>query len=213
MRYSAIIYDLEGTIINTEVLWDEAAIEFLKRHGHVYDHLATKHLLMGRTIEQGAVILRDHHGFDGEPAGLARERREIITKLMERDVEFMPGFKEFHAKVRGEYKTAIATSKEREFLFKVDRGLKLHQYFGDQIYSIADIGFIAKPEPDIFLHAAKMLGAEPAKCLVIEDAPNGVLAAKAAGMDCVGLTGSTTKERLAAAGADQVVDHFSQIKL
>ena len=212
-KYAAIIYDLDGTIVDTETIWDECSVEFLGRHGHVYDKQATKHLTMGGTLEGGAAILRDHHGFTGDAAALAQERREIFAELLQRDVQFIPGFLDFHAKVRTTHKTAIGTSMERPFIASVERRLQLTQYFGEHIYSIADIGFIPKPHPDIFLYAAKQLGVDPATCLVIEDAPKGVQAAKAAGMACAALTTSTSHARLAEAGADQVVNHYSHILL
>lgn len=213
MKYTAILFDLEGTIIDTETIWDECSTEFLRRHGHAYNLEETKHLMMGRTLEEGAAILRDHHGFTGDAKALAQERREIFAELLEKEVQFEPGFEDFFAKIKSDYPVAIATSMERPFLAKVEHHLHLSEYFGEHIYSIADIGFIAKPSPDIFLYAAKKLGVDPASCLVLEDAPHGVTAAKAAGMDCAAVTFSTTRERLTAAGADQVVDAFDQIKL
>jgi beta-phosphoglucomutase len=213
MPVKAILFDLEGTIIDTEKLWDECAVEFLGRHGHTYDKSATKHLMMGRTLEQGAVILREHHGFTGNPRELAQERREIFGQLLSKDVAFIPGFEAFFDSLGGTYKVAIATSMERPFLAKTQKHLHLERFFSHHIYSIADIGFIAKPHPDIFLYAAAQLGTAPKDCLVIEDAPNGVLAAKAAGMYCVAITTSTTRERLISAGADQVVDRYEEIKL
>jgi beta-phosphoglucomutase-like phosphatase (HAD superfamily) len=109
MPVKAILFDLEGTIIDTEKLWDECAVEFLGRHGHTYDKSATKHLMMGRTLEQGAVILREHHGFTGNPRELAQERREIFGQLLSKDVAFIPGFEAFFDSLGGTYKVAIAT--------------------------------------------------------------------------------------------------------
>lgn len=212
-QYSAIIYDLDGTIVDTEKVWDTAAHEFLRRHGHVYNRAATKHLMMGGTLEQGAVILRDYYGFTGTPTALANERRQIFTDLLKQAVKFIPGFTGFHASLKATHKMAIGTSMERAFIAMIEHHLQLSHYFGDHIYSIEDIGFIAKPHPDIFLYAAKQLGVDPADCLVIEDAPNGVLAAKAAGMACAALTTSTTPERLIDAGADQIVRSYAEIGL
>ena len=213
MPIKALLFDLDGTIIDTEKVWDEAAIEFLRRRGHTYDPTAVKHLMMGGTMEQGAVILRDHHGFTGDPVALAAERRQIFADLLEHEVTFIPGFTAFYQRVKIGYPIAIATSMERAFLAKIEHHLHLSEYFGEHIYSIADIGFIPKPHPDIFLYAAQQLGTNPADCLVIEDAPKGVQAARAAGMRCAALTTSTTRERLATAGADQVVDRYDQITL
>lgn len=213
MKYAALLFDLEGTIIDTEAIWDECSTEFLRRRGHTYNPHATKHLMMGGTLEKGAAILRDHYGFAGDAQELAQERREIFGDLLERDIEFVAGFEEFFTTVRDKYPVAIATSMERPFLARVERHLKLSGYFGNHIYSIADIGFVAKPSPDIFLYAASRLSVNPDKCLVFEDAPHGVTAAKAAGMDCVAITTSTTRERLETAGADQIVDLYSEIRL
>lgn len=207
----AIIFDLEGTIIDTEPVWDDTAVEFLKRHNRAYDRHATKHLLMGGTIEAGARIMRDQYGFEGDPAVLAQERRDIFEELLAREVTFIPGFEVFHAQVSPHYKLAIGTSMEHRFLRDVEKRLHLSKFFGPHIYSIEDIGFIPKPQPDIFLHAARKLGVDPANCLVIEDAPHGVAAAKAAGMHAVALTTSTTANRLTE--ADQIVNHYSEINL
>jgi beta-phosphoglucomutase-like phosphatase (HAD superfamily) len=72
------------------------------------------------------------------------------------------------------------------------------------------VGHRSKPNPDIFLHAASRLDAKPENCLVIEDAPHGVEAAKRAGMKCIALT--TTYDRQILCNADLVVDSFAQIE-
>ena len=154
----AVIFDLEGTIIDTEDIWDDCAVEFLKRHGHVYNRETTKHLLMGGSIAGGAAIMRDLYGFEGDAETLGAERRAIFEELLQREVTFTPGFEDFYAKIRDTHKTAIATSMERRFIHDVDQRLHLNQLFDGHIYSIEDIGFIAKPNPDIFLHAAKAIG-------------------------------------------------------
>jgi beta-phosphoglucomutase len=205
--FKAILFDLEGTIIDTEPIWDECAIEFLKRHGRVYDRAATKHLLMGGSIADGAIIMRDQYKFKGDPETLAAERRDIFEQLLQREISFIPGFEAFYDQVKTRYKTAIATSMERRFIQDVDQRLHLSKLFENHLYSIEDIGFVPKPNPDIFLHAAGQIGADPTDCLVIEDAPHGVEAAHRAGMQCVAITITTTRERLAA--ANQIVDQYS----
>jgi len=207
----AVIFDLEGTIIDTEDIWDDCAVEFLKRHGHVYNRETTKHLLMGGSIAGGAAIMRDLYGFEGDAETLGAERRAIFEELLQREVTFTPGFEDFYAKIRDTHKTAIATSMERRFIHDVDQRLHLNQLFDGHIYSIEDIGFIAKPNPDIFLHAAKAIGIDPAECLAIEDAPHGVEAAKRAGMRVAAITYTTPRAKLVA--ADQIVGQFSEIKL
>ena len=73
------------------------------------------------------------------------------------------------------------------------------------------VGYRSKPNPDIFSHAANQFGAAPADCLVIEDAPNGVEAARSAGMKCVALTTTFARQQLSR--ANLVVDSFAEIDL
>lgn len=68
-----------------------------------------------------------------------------------------------------------------------------------------------KPAPDIFLQAAKRLGVDPARCLVVEDTPNGIQAAKSAGCKCLALTSSFTEGELLAAGADWTSPHLAAV--
>jgi len=205
----AVIFDLEGTIIDTEPIWDHGTQIFLRRRGRVYDSNITKHLVMGRTAAEGAAIMQAQYDFPGDPVELGAERKEIIYDLLANEVDLIPGFDRFYETVSAAYPTAIATSMERALFKRVDRRLGLAELFGGHVYSIEDIGFIAKPNPDIFLYAAARLGVNPKRCVAVEDAPHGVTSAKAAGMYCVALTTSVGPEHLQ--HADQIVDHYDDI--
>lgn len=204
-----LIFDLEGVIINSEPIWEEADTEFLRRRGIAYDIEEVKSIVMGRNLVDGAQLLQQKYGFDGNPEELGRERRELARELFKQEVAFMPGFLEFFESTASKYPRAIATALERDFFAAIDAKLHLTEMFDGHAYSIEDIGFIGKPNPDIFLYAAKHLGADPAECLVIEDAPNGVAAARAAGMRCAAITNTVSRERLA--GADQIIHSYTAI--
>jgi beta-phosphoglucomutase-like phosphatase (HAD superfamily) len=79
------------------------------------------------------------------------------------------------------------------------------------VFSAEDVAGIGKPAPDLFLYAAKAMGVEPADCLVVEDSPNGVLAARAAGMDVLGYAAVMPGERLTSAGATAVIGELAQV--
>ena len=212
MAIESVIFDLEGVIVNTEPLWDQVSVIFLQRHNAVYDREQTKPLLMGRTLAEGVRIMQEQYGFGGDVDEQAGERRAIARELFSEDVVFIPGFEKFYENVVGKgLKSAIATSLERDFLNSMDQRLKLSELFNDKIFSIADVGYKSKPNPDIFLHAASQLSTLPSNSLVIEDAPNGVEAARRAGMKCIALTTSTTREKLM--GANLVVDSYTEIDL
>lgn len=206
-----LIFDLEGVIINTTPAWEAVDIEFLERRGMSYDEEEVKSIVSGCSLVDAALGLQKRYGFAGDPGTMEQEMRELARKHLRTDIEFVPGFMEFFTASVSKHPRAIATGLEREFLAAVDARLHLSEMFNGHVYSIEDIGFIGKPNPDIFLYAAKHLGADPAECLVIEDAPNGVAAARAAGMRCAAITNTVSKERLA--GADQIVDTYSEIVL
>ncbi|MCX6911227.1 MAG: HAD family phosphatase, partial [Verrucomicrobia bacterium] len=183
--------------------------EFLRRRGVAYDRDKLKHLLSGRSALEGMEITKTECGISGDTRELAGERMELVRRQLEEHVGFIAGFTEFFQRVRPAYKTCIATAMAEELLRIADRRLHLSELFGGKIFSLAALGLRSKPNPDIFLHAASQLGSKPETCLVIEDAPHGVEAARRAGMKCVAIT--TTYDRRKLGGADRVVDSFADI--
>ena len=99
----------------------------------------------------------------------------------------------------------------RDLLEIADRRLGLSELFGGRLYCIADVGHRSKPDPALFLHAARQLASGPETCVVIEDAPLGLEAARRAGMKSIGLAGTYDRPMLGA--ADLVVGAFSEIDL
>jgi HAD superfamily hydrolase (TIGR01509 family) len=208
---NAIIFDAEGVIIDTEIVWDAAQEEFLQRRGIRYDRAAIKHLLSGRSQAEAIGLLKAKYGIEGDVPALAAERMELVRCRLEQGAEFIPGFREFFARIRPQYRTAVATAMPADLLVIVDARLGLSKLFENRIYTLAAVNQRSQPNPDIFLYAAGRLAARPAECLVIEDAPHGVEAARRAGMKCVAIT--TTYDRSLLANADMIVDSFTQIDL
>ena len=192
-------------------MWDLAQEEFARRHSIPYERKKVKALLAGRSQAEAAEILKTEYGLTGDSRLLANERMELVKREFEKGVEFVPGFREFLERIQADYQTCIATSMPEELLAIVDGQLGLARLFNSRIFSLIAVGYRSKPNPDIFLHAASQLGTEPARCLVIEDAPHGIEAARRAGMRCVALT--TTFDRQMLSRADHIVDSFSQIDL
>jgi beta-phosphoglucomutase-like phosphatase (HAD superfamily) len=79
------------------------------------------------------------------------------------------------------------------------------------MYNISCVGNICKPRPDIYLHAAKKLGCAPAECIAIEDSAPGILAAKRAGMKCIGI--NTNRDITALKEADYIIESYSEVTL
>ena len=209
-QISALIFDAEGVVIDTmHTVWIPADVEFCHRRGFSCpNELLIK--LAGTTLLEGVGIIKKFHHFDGDDQQLLRERIEISDELFKKNVTFVNGFMDFFNAHR-DLPAAIATSLRSEYLTIVDQRLHLQQLFNNHVYSIYEVGVKAKPNPDIFLHAAKQLHVPPAHCLVFEDAPNGIEAANRAGMRSVGLTTTFDKKFLSA--ATLIVDGFTDDRL
>lgn len=204
-----VIFDAEGVVIDTEPIWDKGQVEFLRRRGLVYDRASLKPLLTGTSVVEGVRIMQRQYGFGGDPDTLAAERMDIIEDLLRRETDFIPGFTAFFERVRHTRKTCIATAMAPSLFTLVDATLGLTERFGGRIFTVADVMGKGKPHPDLFLHAMTRLGSEPSRCLVIEDAPLGIEAARRGGMRSVGIT--TTYPRELLSQADLVVDAFDDI--
>ena len=208
---NTIIFDAEGVVFDSEAAWDNGQAEFLSRRGIIYERQKLKPLLTGRSLVEGVQVMQKMYGFRGDPEALAKERKEIVGKFFQEGLSFIEGFLEFYGKIHGYYKTCIATALTDDLLATVERTLDLSKLFSENIFSITDVGNIGKPKPDIFLYAAKKLHVPVEYCLVIEDSPLGIEAAKRAGMKCLALTTTYNRDLLSA--ADWVVDGYRKIDL
>jgi len=207
----AIIFDAEGVVVDTEKLWDDSQDILLGNRGLIYDRDYLKPRMAGQTLLDGATLMVEYYGLNEKPDSIAHERREIIHDLFEKEISFIRGFQKFMEWVQTTtLQYAIATAMNKTLMEKVERRLGLQSYFGRHIYYIEDVGNKSKPAPDVFLLAAKMLGVLPKNCLVIEDAPHGIEAAKRAGMSSAGLV--TTFERELLLDADLIADDFNEIR-
>ncbi len=210
----AILFDAEGVVIDTESLWDRAQEIFLTRREIVYDRDNVKPLLTGRSMIDGVKIMKSLKGYEnlvGDDNELARERAEIAQVLFKTDIDFIGGFKDFHSEIRHRYSHCISTAMHRELLRDVDLKLGLSELFNGNLFSIDDVGGKSKPEPDIFLYSAKQLRVKPENCVVIEDSPKGITAAKRAGMYCIGLTTTYPEDLLRK--ADMIVSGYDKLKI
>jgi HAD superfamily hydrolase (TIGR01509 family) len=144
-----------------------------------------------RQIECAELLLERFH-LPIPAEALARERNETFLALLPGRLRAMPGLGELIADLRARgLKRALATSGERRYVAMVMSELNLDGAFDATV--VAEDVARGKPAPDVYLLAAERLGLPPAQCLVLEDAPNGVAAAQAAGMRCVAVLNEYTR--------------------
>jgi len=209
-KIEAIIFDAEGVVVDTEKLWDTSQDILLGKRDLIYDRDYLKPRMAGQTLIDGATLMVEYFGLSEQPESIAQERREIIHELFEKEITYIRGFQKFMEWVQTTNLCyAIATAMNKTLMVKVERKLDLQRFFGRHIYYIEDVGNKSKPAPDVFLLAAEKLSIAPKNCLVIEDAPHGIEAAKRAGMQSAGLV--TTFKRELLSDADIIADDFNEI--
>jgi beta-phosphoglucomutase-like phosphatase (HAD superfamily) len=212
---SAVIFDCDGVLVDSEVLALEVELAILAEQGLSFEREDYVTRFMGLSYEAFHDVIDAEaqkrlgrsisDNIRGELA--QRLRQTMIARLTE-----VPGAV---AAVAGTpLLKAVASSSTKEGLERKLRQVGLWSHFEPHVYS-ADHVAHAKPAPDLFLHAAEKLGVPTDECLVLEDSVNGVVAAKAAGMRVWGFLGGghvhdrqlrdKLGERLMAAGAERLV--------
>lgn len=180
----AILFDLDGLLVDSEVLWSEADAAFFEARGLAPDPDELKELLMGTTGEEAARLIRERYALADAEAAIRGERQERVIRLYRERLEPRPGAEEALALFdRPGWKRGLATASNRKLVEAVFSRLPWEGRF--DAVALSDDVPRGKPAPDLFLLAAERLGIEPADCLVVEDAPAGVAAARAAGMRSV----------------------------
>ncbi len=208
MAIRAVIFDMDGVIINSESLWDKGLSQLMSTYGAIYDE-KTKNHCMGRSLEESSEVMKEMHNIKVDTTKFVKEQMAIMLALYGKELDFMPGFMPLYDSLRlRKVKTCIATSSEETLMKAVDSKLNLTGlFYGNVVFRLPHLK--SKPAPDLFLAAASKLDVKPEDCVVIEDSPLGVEAALNAGMKVIAITSSTSAKHLKK--ADLVVDSLEQI--
>ncbi|MGO4476908.1 HAD family hydrolase [Massilia sp. 2TAF26] len=187
MSKPAFIFDMDGTIVDNMAFHTRSWLEFFARRGKEYEAEAFFRETAGA---QGREILRARLGdevTDEEIAALAAEKDALYREMYGPHRAAIKGFDDFvtAADERGVALAVATSAPPKNIVFTLDE-LDLRRHFG-AVVGATDVKQ-GKPHPDVFLKAAEKLGANPADCIVFEDAPMGVEAARRAGMRAVVIT-------------------------
>jgi len=205
----AVIWDLDGTLIDSSQLHWEAWREVTA----VENITLTYEQYVADFGKRNDEILRGRLGADLSDEFVARvslAKEEVYRGLIRtKGLELLPGARHWLERFKAEgWLQALATSAPRGNIDAVFAALGIGEYF-DAAISSEEVR-AGKPEPDVFLAAASKLGVAPRDCVVIEDAPAGIEAARRAGMKSVGVltTHRVLKADLVAPGLDQLPNDF-----
>jgi sugar-phosphatase len=205
----AVIFDMDGLLVDSEPLWKRTVAKAYKRIG--IDITSVHHREMaGRTTLENAEYFYSRHPWQGPtPQELADSIINDMLVLMKSESRLMPGVHHaLQACKKASLPVAIASSSPMLLIDAVVDALKLREHFS-HIYS-AQFEPHGKPHPGVFLKVAGHFGVAPRDCLVFEDSPAGVLAAKAAGMKCVAVPHPADKDNPFIRTADIIIDSLEE---
>ncbi|MFE4362061.1 HAD family hydrolase [Kitasatospora sp. NPDC056800] len=192
-----VIFDCDGVLVDSEVI----AVRVLVRLGEEYGWPLTEaeaiELFVGRSEAANRATVTERLG--GETATVWSKRFvELHAGAVDAGLTPVDGLPEALAAIT--LPTCVASSGTHEKMRHTLGRTGLHDHFAGRIFSATEVER-GKPAPDLFLHAARSMGVDPAACVVVEDSRPGVEAARAAGMRALGYAGGVTAaERLAGPG-------------
>lgn len=181
--YAALIFDLDGTLVNSMPAHFESWCLALEEHGvpGIFPE-DVFYAMGGRPTRDIVEILNGEQGLKLDPDAVSYAKRKNFLKVLSQVTE-NEAVCDFARQNRGHVPMAVASGGSRHVVEKTLQALGLSDLF-DEVVTAEDVSN-GKPAPDIFLEAAKRLGVDPARCVVFEDAAPGIMAAQSAGMEVV----------------------------
>jgi HAD superfamily hydrolase (TIGR01509 family) len=202
----AVIFDLDGLLLDTEVLWQRAEAELFRRHGEVFT-MEDKLAVMGTSFEVTARYFAERLGRPlSDGPGLVEEVIDLMHAELQAQVDARPGAIELVERLRGTVPLGLASNSPRRLVDQALASARLTDCFGAIVTS--DDVERPKPAPDIYLLACSRLGVPPADALALEDSPSGIAAAKAAGLTVVAVPQFAETD---VSAADRVIDSLEEL--
>ena len=204
---AALIFDMDGTLLDTEPLYTEATQRVLDAYGMTYT-MELKQQTMGGDSRKSALTVIKHFGLPLTPEEYLSERETHLLPLFP-DAPEIPGAADFVSRYAGKIPIGIATSSHKH-LYDIKMQ---HRHWN--LFDLVICGDDArlkrgKPDPDIFLLCAADLGVAAEDCVAFEDSRNGLLAAKAAGMRVIAIDNPYVKPG-ALDEAERTISHYNEL--
>jgi HAD superfamily hydrolase (TIGR01509 family) len=180
----AVIFDLDGVLVDSEQLWDTAREQLVRERGGTWLEEATR-AMMGMSSLEWSRYMHDTLHVDLPPDAISAAVVERLEALYRRDLPLLPGAKQAVAALSRRRRLGLASSANREIIELVLELAGLARYFAATVSS--EEVPRGKPAPDVYLEAARRLEVAPERCVAVEDSTNGLRAAAAAGMTVIAL--------------------------
>jgi HAD superfamily hydrolase (TIGR01509 family) len=180
----AVVFDLDGVLVDSEHLWDRARRELVAERGGRWRDGATQEM-MGMSSPEWSRYLHDELGVELEPTEISADVVRRLEVLYREELPLLPGAREAVLAAAQRWPLGLASSANREIIDLVLELAELEDAFTATVSS-EEVAH-GKPAPDVYLEAARRLGVAAADCTAVEDSSNGLRSAAAAGMTVVAL--------------------------
>jgi HAD superfamily hydrolase (TIGR01509 family) len=204
----AVVFDLDGVLIDSEQVWDGVREELAKERGGHW-HAGAQRDMMGMSSPEWSAYMHDRIGLADSPQEINRVVVERMLALYAAGPPWIPGALEAVARLAAGVRLGLASSSNRELIDAVLAAGRISGLFAASVSS--EEVARGKPAPDVYLEAAARLGVDPAACVAVEDSHNGIRSAKAAGMACIAIPNAHFPPGDALAEADLVLGSLAEL--
>jgi HAD superfamily hydrolase (TIGR01509 family) len=180
----AVVFDLDGVILESEEIWDDVRERYVRERGSRYDAEAQR-AMMGMSSKEWSRFIHEELGVDATPAEINADIVELMIARYRAELPLVPGAREAVERTAAVVPLAIASSSNRPLIAIALELAGLDELFRATVSS--EEVSRGKPAPDVYLEAARRLGVDPERCAAIEDSHSGIASARAAGMRVVAI--------------------------
>lgn len=187
MSVAAVVFDMDGVLVDSEHVWDAARRELVAETGGTWTDEAT-HAMLGMSSKEWPVYVRDALRV---PLSADEINAEVVRRMRahyDAALPLLPGAREAVARLAGAFTLGLASSSNRELIDLVLAAAGLAQHFAATVSS--EEVAAGKPSPDVYLECVARLDVDAAGCVAIEDSTNGILSAATAGLAVIALPNS-----------------------
>ena len=184
MTVEAVVFDLDGVVVDSETVWDDVRKQYVREGGGRYDAEAQR-AMMGMSSTEWSAYIHDELGVTASPERINSDVIELMARRYSEHLPLVPGAREAVERMAASFPLGLASSSNREL---IDLVLEL-AWLGTLFRATVSSEEVprGKPSADVYLEVARRLAVSPERCVAIEDSHAGIASASAAGMRVVAI--------------------------